>query len=345
MTDSTHTPPISLVFMGTPALAVPALKALAADPRFKVLCTVTQPDKPAGRGQKLTPPPVKVISAELNLPVFQPSTLKGIELAVAAGSRTLRSTGADIPLVEFLNSNTTPDLLVVVAYGKLIPRSLLDFPRHGAVNAHFSLLPRWRGAAPIQQAIFAGDRETGVTMMQLDEGLDTGPILAVRTTPIHDSDDVKTLSERLAALAADLLTSEIPGYVSGKTSPIAQPTSGVSYANKWSIQDSIINWSDPAAVTALRVRASDPEPGARAMFEGEPVKIFHAEVTPNKSYPAADPGTIVEVNRLELVVAGPAGSYIALDQLQFPGKKRLSVRDILNGRSIKVGARFTTASA
>src|SRR5580658_7983477 len=202
-----------IVFMGTAELSCNSLEKLATNPEFSVAAVVTQPDKPKGRDLKLTPSPVKVLAEKLNLPVLQPLKAR------------------DPQFIEQLRQ-LKPDLMVVVAYGQILPPALLDVPPHGCLNVHTSLLPKYRGAAPIQWAIADGESETGVTIMKMDAGLDTGPMLSTRSTPIESADNSQTLHDRLARLGAELLAETIPGYVAGKISPQPQPREGASYAAK-----------------------------------------------------------------------------------------------------------------
>lgn len=310
-----------IVFMGTPEFAVPTLHALVETSAYEIVAVVTQPDKPANRGQELTPPPVKVTAEKLGLSVWQPASLK----------KTPLETG---PL----------DALVVVAYGKILPDSLLQQPRVGAINIHPSLLPRWRGAAPIQYALFSGDKKTGVAIMQIDEGMDTGPVYVVEEEEIRDSDDFGTLHDRLAQISARLMVKTLPAILSGACVAQPQAAEGSTYADKWDKDDQSIKWDEAAAVTLRRIRTCAPHLGARAEFGSEAVKVFRAHEV-KVSFPHAEPGTIVEVNRQELVVATGSSGYIALDEIQFPGKKRLAVQELLKGRSFNIGDRFTKISA
>ena len=249
--------------MGTAELSCASLEKLARDERFSVIAVVTQPDKPKGRDLKLTPSPVKILAEKLKLPVLQP--LKARDEKFISELRELK-----------------PDLMVVVAYGQILPQSILDLPAHGCLNVHTSLLPKYRGAAPIQWAIADGEPETGVTIMKMDAGLDTGPILSTRRTPILPTDDSQILHDRLARLGADLLVETIPGYVTGKILPQPQPAEGSTYAAKIKKEDGRIDWNSPAQKIWNRLRAFTPWPGAFTFLIAEPkpqlLKIWKAEV-------------------------------------------------------------------
>ncbi len=324
-----------IVFFGTPALAVGPLRAVVESGAYEVLGAVTQTDKPAGRGNKLTPSPVKEYALGAGLPVFQPRTLKSI-----AGNAPLTGTEPNAELVAFLNANAPIDLFIVVAYGKIIPPALVHFPERGIINIHMSLLPRWRGAAPIQRAILNGDAVSGVSIMQIDEGLDTGPVYAVGKVPIGPTDDTGTLTEKLLAAGTPLLLDSLPGILSGALTPTPQPEDGATYAEKLEKSDFQIDWSKPASVISCVIRAASPHPGAAASLDGGLVKIFRASEAKNAGYPPAAPGTIVEVTKSSLVAAAGAGTFLSFEELQLPGKKRLPVVEFLKGKAVASGARF-----
>ena len=244
---------MKLVFAGTPDFAVPSL--LAADGRNEVVAVYTQPDRPAGRGRALTASPVKQAALERGLPVHQPERLRGAEVL-----DSLRA--------------FEPDLMIVVAYGLLLPQAVLDIPKYGCWNVHASLLPRWRGAAPIQRAIQAGDTETGVCLMQMEKGLDTGPVLLRQTTPITPEDTGGSLHDRLAALGAQVLADGLGLLRAGmRLGPGVQPEQGVTYAHKLDKAEARLDWSRPASVLADTVRAFNPWPVAEAEVAGERVRI------------------------------------------------------------------------
>lgn len=324
--------------MGTPEFALPALTALNDSGAFDLRAVITQPDKPAGRGQKLQPSPVKQRALELRLPVYEPATIRGLRLD--AGRRFyFDNAQAGSELVDLLNAEEPPDAIVVVAYGKIIPDSLLEFPRRGLVNVHPSLLPRWRGAAPIQRAIFAGDRITGVSLMQVNTGLDTGPVFCSEQISIGD-DNFGALNDRLAVLGARMLVEHLPAVIAGGLLARPQSNDGATYAEKWGKEDLEIRWEEPAAVTLRRLRSSTPEPGIRATLDGELIKIYDAAAVVNHSTELSAPGTVVESSADKLVVACGERGFLSITELQFPGRKRLSIREAQRGRPLKIGQRF-----
>jgi methionyl-tRNA formyltransferase len=251
---------LRIIFLGTAELSCASLQALAADAKFQIAAVVTQPDRPKGRDLKPQPSPVKSLALQLGLPVLQPERVR------------------DEKFIAELRVMQT-DLIVVVAYGQILPPAILDLPRHGCLNVHASLLPKYRGAAPIQWAIANGDAETGVTIMKMDAGLDTGDILATRCTPIQPEDNSATLHDRLAQLGAALLAQTIPGYVAGKIQPVPQPAAGASYAAKIKKEDGRIDWNQPAQTIWNRLRAFTPWPGAYTFWLGVPPSGGHANCT------------------------------------------------------------------
>jgi len=315
--------PLRIIFMGTAELSCASLEILATNPTFQVLAVVTQPDKPKGRDLKLTPSPVKVLGEKLNLPVLQP--LKARDENFIAELRALK-----------------PDLMVVVAYGQILPQTLLNVPPHGCLNVHTSLLPKYRGAAPIQWAIADGEPETGVTIMQMDAGLDTGPILSIRRTPILPTDDSQVLHDRLAQLGAELLAETIPDYVAGKISPQPQPATGSTYAAKIKKEDGRIDWQQPAQKIWHRLRAFTPWPGAFAFLQTEAkpqlLKIWKVEPV-EKSGRA---GEILSADKSGIVVGCGAGALRILE-LQREGGKRMSAEQFLIGHPLKAGQKFVSA--
>jgi methionyl-tRNA formyltransferase len=311
---------MKIVFMGTAELSCASLQKLAATPPFSVVAVVTQPDKPRGRELRLTPSPVKALAQKLNLPVLQPARARDEDFI-----RQLRE--------------LAPGLIVVVAYGQLLPPAILDLPPHGCLNVHTSLLPQYRGAAPIQWAIADGRPETGVTIMKMDPGLDTGPVLATRRTPILPADDSPALHDRLAHLGADLLTETLPDYLAGKISPQPQPAAGASYAAKIKKEDGRIDWHSPAEKIRNRLRAFTPWPGAFTFFNAEPkpqmLKLWQVEVI-EKNGP---PGTVLAADKTGIVVACGQGALRILE-LQREGGKRLTAEQFLAGCPLKPGAIF-----
>jgi methionyl-tRNA formyltransferase len=300
---------LRIVFAGTPGFAVPCLRAAAE--RGEVVAVYTQPDRPAGRGRQLAPSPVKVEALARGLPVFQPENFKSAEAREAL--RALQ-----------------PDLIVVVAYGLILPQSVLDIPRLGCWNVHASLLPRWRGAAPIQRAIEAGDTETGVCLMQMEKGLDTGPVLLSLATPITPEDTGGSLHDRLAALGAEVLADGLKLVRAGmRPVPQPQPAEGVTYAHKLDKAEARLDWSLPAEVLANRVRAFDPWPVAEAELAGERIRVHSARALDVDAGHA--PGTILAAGRDGLDVACGQGA-LRLLRVQREGGRPVAMADYLNAR-------------
>ena len=299
--------PLRIVFAGTPDFAVPSLRA--ATERNDVVAVYTQPDRPAGRGRDLRPSPVKLEALRRGLPVLQPESLKS-----ALSRDALRA--------------LRPDLLVVVAYGLILPQSILDIPRLGCWNVHASLLPRWRGAAPIQRAIEAGDSETGVCLMQMEKGLDTGPVLLSQRIAIGDAETGGQLHDRLAALGAQTLSDGL-GLLRAGLKPVAHPQGavGVTYAHKLDKAEARLDWSQPAAALARKVRAFNPWPMAEAMLGGERVRVHGAVALPLEH--DAAPGTVLAAGREGIDVACGQGA-LRLRVLQREGGKAITAADYLN---------------
>ena len=294
-----------VAFAGTPEFALPALTALAI--HHQIVGVLTQPDRKAGRGQKLAPSAVKQAAAARELPLAQPATLK---------SEAARS----------LLARWDPQLLVVVAYGLILPPDILALPPHGCINIHASLLPRWRGAAPIERAILAGDRETGVTIMQMDSGLDTGPLLLQRPVPIAESDTGGSLREKLATLGAALLLEAIEGLAAGTLHARPQPQSGVTHAAKISKAEARIDWARDAIDIEREIRAFNPWPIAVTALAAEPLRILAGRAEPGSPERASPPGCIVSVDADSMLVACGRGA-LRVSEVQRPGRRVLSVRD------------------
>jgi methionyl-tRNA formyltransferase len=332
-----------IIFMGTAELSCASLEALARDPQFQLAAVVTQPDRPRGRELKRQPSPVKEFAQKLNLPVLEPERVRDEQFIVE-----LRG--------------LAPELIVVAAYGQILPPAILDLPRHGCLNVHTSLLPKHRGAAPIQWALAKGDAETGVTIMKMDAGLDTGDIIAQRRTP---ADDSTTLHDRLARLGAELLLATIPDFVAGKIQPRPQPAAGASHAPKIKKEDGHIDWNLPAQTIVNRLRAFTPWPGvftflrgartasritggetetrgraARAPVPGEVLpppllKIWKAEPAEK----SGEAGTILSADKNGIVVACGQNALRILE-LQREGGRRMSAVEFLAGHPLKVGEKF-----
>ena len=303
---------MKLIFAGTPEFAAQALQAIV-DAGHEVALVLSQPDRPAGRGMTLQASPVKKLALEKGIEVFQPLSLKD-----AAAQEKIAAVGAEV--------------MVVAAYGLILPQVVLDMPRFGCLNIHASLLPRWRGAAPIQRALLAGDAASGVCIMQMEAGLDTGPVLLRGAFSIAPDDTSVTLHDRLAGLGAQLIVAAL-----GKL-PLpaeSQPTEGVTYAHKIEKAEALIDWTKRAAELDRHLRAFNPFPGAQAVFAGQTVKLWRA--TPVEA--SGEIGQILAVDRSTIVVACGEGA-LAISELQKAGGKRLPVQQFLAGHPLKVGDRF-----
>ena len=319
---------LRVIFAGTPEFAAAALAAIDAA-GFPIALVLTQPDRPAGRGMKLQASAVKRYALEHGLPVAQPPSLR-------RNGKYPAEAGAAI---EALRA-TPHDVMVVAAYGLLLPQEVLDIARHGCINIHASLLPRWRGAAPIHRALEAGDAQTGITLMQMDAGLDTGAMLSAASIAIDADDTTATLHDKLAALGARLIVDALCELErNGALAATPQPEAGATYAEKIGKHEAALDWDRPADVLARQVRAFDPFPGGAASFEdGTTLKIWAAQPTAASASSAA-PGTIVDVSTDGIVVACGEGA-LRLTQLQKPGGKRLPVREFLAGSALAPGQRF-----
>ncbi|VTU38883.1 Methionyl-tRNA formyltransferase [Variovorax sp. PBL-H6] len=310
-----------IAFAGTPEFARVALEAIAAA-GFEIVLVLTQPDRPAGRGMKLQASPVKQLAVARGWPVAQPRSLrldgKYPEDAAAAQAAML---------------DANPDAMVVAAYGLILPQWVLDAPRLGCLNIHASLLPRWRGAAPIHRAIEAGDAQTGITIMQMDAGLDTGDMLLRESLPIGDASTAH-LHDQLAALGGRLIVDALEQAEAGTLRPEPQPAEGVSYAHKVEKHEAQIDWTHDAAAIVRRIRAFDPFPGASSALDGETLKLWAAQAQPGSR--AQPPGTVLAVEPTGVVVAAGEG-VVMLTELQRPGGKRLPVADFLRGFDLKPG--------
>jgi methionyl-tRNA formyltransferase len=303
---------VRIVYAGTPDFAVPALQALLAS-SHEVVAVYTQPDRPAGRGRKLKASPVKAVAVAADIPVMQPETLKTAEAQAA--------------LAAF-----EPDLMVVAAYGLLLPVDVLETPRHGCVNIHASLLPRWRGAAPIHRAILAGDAETGITIMQMDAGLDTGDMLLRKAVPIGDRETTAQLHDTLAALGAEALIEVLPAIEASALEPQPQNDAEATYASKLQKAEALVDWRQPAVEIDRKVRAFNPWPVAQTPVAKGMLRIHAAEPEPGVSRGA--PGEVVAEDPKRGIAVQTGDGLLWLTRLQLPGGKPLDAATFLNGRSL-----------
>ncbi|CCN48911.1 Methionyl-tRNA formyltransferase [Vibrio nigripulchritudo MADA3029] len=301
---------LRIVFAGTPDFAARHLAALLSS-EHEVIAVYTNPDRPAGRGKKLTPSAVKSLALEHDLPVYQPENFKSDEAKQA--------------LVD-LNA----DIMVVVAYGMLLPQAVLDTPRLGCINVHGSILPRWRGAAPIQRSVWAGDEEAGVTIMQMDIGLDTGDMLKIATLPIEATDTSTSMYDKLAELGPQALIDCLGDIAEGKAVPVKQNDDEASYAKKLSKEEARINWNDDAAHIERCVRAFNPWPISHFDAADNTIKVWQSRLDNQTTDKPA--GTILQADKTGIYVATGNG-VLVLEQIQVPGKKAMSVQDILNARA------------
>ena len=316
-----------VVFAGTPQFARVALESLLAA-GFTVPLVLTQPDRPAGRGMKLQSAPVKLFAVARGLQMAQPISLRldGKYPQEAAAARLA---------IEAARA----DAMVVAAYGLILPQWALDQPRHGCLNIHASLLPRWRGAAPIHRAIEAGDAETGVTIMQMDAGLDTGDIVLAERLAIGPHDSTATLHDKLATIGGRLIVATLQNAAAGVLRPVRQPTEGVTYASKIDKAEAALDWSQAAVVLERKLRALDPSPGASSAVGGESLKIWTAQVSGGTVPPGMPAGSVLAVDDAGVAVACGDG-VLRITQLQRPGGKRLAVAEFQRGFSLAPGMVF-----
>jgi methionyl-tRNA formyltransferase len=305
------TTPLRIVYAGTPEFAVPALASLCRS-RHEVVAVYTQPDRPAGRGRLLTGSPVKACALAHGVPVKQPVNFR------------------DAQVVEQL-CGYAPDVMVVAAYGLLLPQAVLDIPRFGCINIHGSLLPRWRGAAPIQRAILAGDAETGVTIMRMEPGLDTGPMLRKQAFPIEARDTAASVHDRMAALGAQLLLDSLIDLPEALSHAQTQPEAGVTYAKKLSKEEARLDWSQPELQLHRQVRAFNPWPIAETLLHGEQLRVWQADAvaTPHSS----PPGTVLDASAAGICVACGSG-VLKLTQVQQAGRKAMLAVDFIKSHSL-----------
>jgi len=305
-----------IIFMGTPDFSVPTLKALLSE--HDVIGVITQPDRPAGRGGQVRMSPVKEVALEHNLPVFQP--------------KRLRKQAAIDALLDW--QPETPHFYIVAAFGQILPQAVLDIPEHGSINVHASLLPRWRGAAPIQAAIQAGDTETGVTIMQMDAGLDTGDMLSSRAIPIAPDETGQSLHDKLAQIGGELLIKTLPGVLSGVIQPQKQIDELATYAPQIKKDDGLIDWTQDAAQIERTVRAFTPWPGTYTFWNGKQLKIHAGEVAAGD----AEPGIVKQSN--QAIVIGTGSGLFAVEQVQLQGKKLVDIQAFINGYPEFIGSQL-----
>ena len=304
---------LKVIFAGTPEFAAKHLEALIAN-EYNVVACYTQPDRPSGRGKKLQPSAVKQLALEHEIPVCQPESLKGEE--------------AQAELEKW-----HADLMIVVAYGLLLPKAVLDMPKHGCINVHGSILPKWRGAAPIQRSVLAGDKETGVTIMQMDVGLDTGDMLLIKTCPITDEDTSGSIYNKLEQIGPDALLETVEKIADGSVVAEKQNDNEATYAHKLTKLEAEIDWSESAQIISQKIRGYQPWPVAYAQIQGNPVKVWQVEVLANTSQPA---GEIISADKSGIIVATGDGA-IKILQLQPPGKKAMLAADFLKKWSPRLG--------
>ncbi len=302
---------LRIIFAGTPDFSVPPLQALLAS-EHDVVAVYTQPDRPAGRGRKLSPSPVKEVALDAAVPVQQPVNFKNPQ-----------------DVAQLLDYQA--DLMVVVAYGLLLPQAVLDAPRLGCINIHASILPRWRGAAPIQRSVMAGDKESGVTIMQMELGLDTGPMLLVSTVQLAENETGGSLHDRLSTLGATALMDALPGIADGSLQGQPQDDEQSCYARKLDKSEAWIDWQQPASVIERQVRAFNPWPVAQGKYENANMRIWNAHAI---SGVAAAPGTVMAAGRDGIDVATVDG-LLRITRLQMPGKRAMSAQDFLNANAVQ----------
>lgn len=308
-----------IVFAGTPLFALPTLEMLRAA-GHSITGVYTRPDRPSGRGRKITPSPIKQYTLAHGLPLHQPTTLRGAEGALAA---------------------LAPDVMVVVAYGLILPPAVLAVPPHGCLNVHASLLPRWRGAAPIARAIEAGDTETGVTIMQMEAGLDTGPMLLQHPLPITETDTTATLEQRLATLGAEMLQRALAQVATKTLTARAQDDTKATYAAKLQKTEAAIDWSQPASRLHRKVRALNPWPVASTTLGGEVLRLWDVGRVQNTQGTTAAPGAVVAADATGIYVRTGDGT-LCVTQLQTAGSRVFAAREFLNGTRLTVGSRLGT---
>ena len=314
--------PIKIIFFGTPEISRVCLDALLKDPQYQIVCVVTQPDREAGRGKSLRASPVKELASTNNIPVLQPVSIRK-------------------ELENFLTQLPAADLGVVVAFGQILPQKLLDYPSHGCINVHGSLLPRWRGAAPIQRSIIAGDKETGVQLMRMEAGLDTGAVYSTAKTPISPCDTFLSLHDRLAVLGAELLTQDLKRIVSGELFSIPQQEQGLTYAEKIKKEEGLINWTKSAEEIHRLIHGLSPSPGAYTFINGKRLKLLKVESRTEDSQATHTPraaGTITTLESNGVIEVACGSGTLKLLELQLEGKKAMPAKEFLQGSILQKGS-------
>jgi methionyl-tRNA formyltransferase len=314
-----------LIFMGTPEFAVPSLARLI-EGGHSVVAVFTQPDKPSGRGNKMQPPPVKLFAMDRGIPVYQPARIKNNEE------------------VRAIFEEAAADVCIVAAYGKILPQWLLDIPRLGCINVHASILPKYRGAAPINWAIANGERETGITIMQMNAGMDTGPVLAIRRVDIGSGETAPELSVRLARTGAELLSETLPRVEWGEIQPVAQDDSRATYAPMLKREDGLIDWSMTAREIANRVRAFQPWPGTYTLFRGNRLIFWRASEAPATLFERTESATIIGIDKTGITVACAGETALHIEEVQVEGKRRMPARDFANGMRLGRGDRISDSA-
>lgn len=304
-----------VAFMGTPDFAIPSLRALIEGP-YDIVAVITQPDRPKGRHGVLTPPPVKLLALQHNIPVYQPVKIKDRDF---------------FPVVERLN----PDIIVVVAYGQIISKEILDLPPKRCINIHASLLPKYRGSAPINWALINGEKVTGVTSMIVTEGLDSGPILLKKEIPIDEDDDARTLHDKLSEAGGRLLLETMDGIKNGTLTPVPQDESEATYFPMLKKSDGLIDWTKGASEIRNRIRGLIPWPGAYTYLHGEMLKIFRADVVSGQ-WSAVSPGTVIHVNDKGITIT-TGKALLLINELQMEGKRRMTAAEFIRGHKIEKG--------
>jgi len=319
---------MKIIFFGTPDFSIPTLKALIDVPGVEVACVVTQPDRPQGRGNHLQHSPIKKIALSHHIPVVQPENIRKSESK----------------FIDTLKELGPFEIGVVVAFGQILPESVLNLPNHGSLNVHASVLPRWRGAAPIQRAIMAGDKTTGISLMKMEAGLDTGPVYCTERVTIEEFDTFETLHDRLSHVGAKLLAKNIRAIIDGKLLPEIQPQEGVTYAHKIETDEALIDWRKSASEISRIIRAMNPFPGAFTFIQSKRLKIFEAQpVTPlRKGEFAAGEIISIDAVRLEVKCGEEA---LALLQVQMEGKRKMSISDFLRGFPVRLSDKLGTEGA